>query len=481
MSLHAQAPNADRPLPDGLVARLGAVLDRAGLITEAGDRAVYLVEERSLFESRAEVVVAPRTSAELSAVVRLCAAAGVPLVPQGGATGLVGGAVAGTGDILVSLKRMNAIREVDPVNFTLTAEAGCILADLQVAAREAGCLFPLSLGAEGSCTIGGNIASNAGGVGVLKYGNTRELTLGLEVVLADGRIWNGMRPLYKDNSGYSLKNLFIGSEGTLGIITAAVLKMFPRPVQKETAFCALGSPDDALELLSLARRLSGDAVSAFELMSDFSLDIVCRHAGGRRPYETEAPWHALIELSTSRPGNDLRACFEAVLEKSFARGLLRDGVVAESEEQAVRLWRLREATPEAQKRAGGSIKHDISVPVSRVPDFIARASAAVKKRMPGIHVCAFGHVGDGNVHYNLTQPDHMEKAAFLAHWDEMNEIVHDIVRDIGGSISAEHGVGLLKLGVLAEFRSPVENELMASLKRAVDPRNLMNPGKLVQI
>ncbi|MEW5423322.1 FAD-binding oxidoreductase [Amorphus sp. 3PC139-8] len=476
-----QARSVDRVLPDGFVARLATVLDPAGLITDPSDRASYLIEERSLFESRAEVVVAPKTAEELAATVRLCAEAGVPLVPQGGATGLVGGAVAGTGDVLVSLKRMNRILDVDPVNFTISAEAGCVLADLQEAAREAGCLFPLSLGAEGSCTIGGNIASNAGGVGVLRYGNTRELTLGLEVVLPDGRIWNGMRPLYKDNSGYSLKNLFIGSEGTLGIVTAAVMKLFPQPQQRETAFCALGSVEDALALLSLARRLSGDGVSAFELMSDFSLDIVCKHTEGRRPYDTQAPWHALIELTTSRPGDDLRRCFESILEAAFEQGLVLDGVVAESEDQAGRLWQLREATPEAQKRAGGSIKHDVSVPVSRIPEFIATASAAVMERMPGVHVCAFGHVGDGNVHYNLTQPDDMDKAAFLARWGEMNAIVHEVVRTIGGSISAEHGVGLLKLQELADFRSDVENDLMRSLKRALDPDNRMNAGKLVAI
>ena len=471
----------DRPLPEGLLAGLRGVLKPGALITEPSDRAAYLVEERSIFESHAEVVVAPSSTEELAAVVRICTEMGAPVVPQGGATGLVGGAVADRGEVLVSLKRMNRILDVDPVNFTISAQAGCVLADLQKAASEAGCLFPLSLGAEGSCTIGGNIASNAGGVGVLKYGNTRELTLGLEVVLPDGRVWNGLRPLYKDNSGYSLKNLYIGSEGTLGIVAAAVMKIYPKPEQEETAFCALRSVEDALALLSLARRRSGDAVTAFELMSDFSLDIVCRHAGGRRPYASAAPWHALIELTTSRPGNDLRPCFEKLLEAAFERELILDGVVAESEEQASRLWRLREAIPEAQKRAGGSIKHDVSIPVSRIPDFIARASAAVTERMPGIHVCAFGHVGDGNVHYNLTQPAAMDKAAFLDRWHEMNELAHAVVRDLGGSISAEHGVGLLKLNELAAFRSDVENDLMARVKRALDPTNEINPGKLILV
>jgi FAD/FMN-containing dehydrogenase len=474
-------PCADRPLPKGLLARLGSALKPGGVIVDPSDRAAYLIDERRIFDSHADVVVAPTSTDEVAAVVRICASMNVPVVPQGGATGLVGGAVAGRGELLMSLKRMNRILGVDPVNFTISAQAGCVLADLQNAAADAGCLFPLSLGAEGSCTIGGNIASNAGGVSVLKYGNTRELTLGLEVVLPDGRIWNGMRPLWKDNSGYSLKNLFIGSEGTLGVITGAVMKLYPRFKQKETAFCALRSVENALALLSLARRHSGDTVTAFELMSDFALDIACRHGGGARPYTGEAPWHVLVELSTSRPGNDLRPCFERLLETAFEQELVLDGVVAESQEQARRLWRLREAIPEAQKRAGGSIKHDISVPVALIPEFIVRAGAAVTERMAGVHVCAFGHVGDGNVHYNLTQPDRMTKAAFLDRWHEMGALVHAIVSDLGGSISAEHGVGLLRCKELAAYRSDVENALMACLKRALDPANGMNPGKLISV
>ncbi|MBO0906182.1 FAD-binding oxidoreductase [Jiella sonneratiae] len=464
-----------------LAIRLEQAVGARAILTEAGERERYLVEERGLFRGEAGIVIVPESAADLAKAVEICAAAGVGMVPQGGNTGLVGGSVTTEAEVLVSFRRMNRIRAVDPTNFTITVEAGAILADVQAAAAERGCFFPLSLGAEGSCTIGGNIASNAGGIGVLKYGNTRDLTLGLEVVLPDGRIWDGMRPLHKDNSGYSLKNLFVGSEGSLGFVTAAVMKLFPRREQIQTAYCALPSTKAALELLALARRRSGDEVTAFELMSEFSLSIVCAHAGGQRPLADPSPWYALIELSTSRPGEDLRPTFEGLLEEAFETGLVTDAVVAETIDQGQRLWRLREGIPEAQKRAGGSIKHDISVPVSAVPTFIAEASRAVEAYMPGIHVCAFGHVGDGNVHYNLTQPDGMDKAAFLAHWDAVNHIVHEIATGLNGSISAEHGVGLLKVEEIDRYRSAVEQSLMRSIKTALDPRAVMNPGKTVAL
>lgn len=462
-----------------LAARLAQVLGPEAVLTAAADRERFLVEERGLYRGAARIVIVPRDAQALSRAVALCADAGVAMVPQGGNTGLVGGAVAGADEVLVSLSRLNRIREVDPVNFTITVEAGVILADLQAAARKAGCLFPLSLGAEGSCTIGGNIASNAGGVGVLRYGNTRELTLGLEVVLPDGQLWNGMRPLLKDNSGYSLKNLFIGSEGSLGIVTAAVLKLFPRPRQIETAYCALPSVEAALTLLGLARQRSGDMVSAFELMSQFSLSIVTRHAGGQAPFAAQAPWYALIELSTSREGEELRGLFESILEEAYAQELISDALIAASSEQSRKLWALREGIPEAQKRAGGSIKHDISVPVSSIPAFIATAGAAVEEYMPGIRLCAFGHVGDGNIHYNFTQPEAMEKQAFLSHWHAIGDIVHPIAIQMRGSISAEHGIGLLKAEEIVAHRAPVEEQLMRAIKTAIDPRNLMNPGKTV--
>ncbi|SKA38001.1 FAD-binding oxidoreductase [Consotaella salsifontis] len=464
-----------------LAERLANALGTRAVITEADAREKYLVEERGLFRGEAAIVIVPETAADLAKAVAICAEEGVGMVPQGGNTGLVGGSVTSGREVLVSFEKMNRIREVDATNFTITVEAGAILADVQAAAAAQDCFFPLSLGAEGSCTIGGNIASNAGGISVLKYGNARDLTLGLEVVLPDGQIWDGMRPLYKDNSGYSLKNLFIGSEGSLGFVTAAVLKLYPRRRQIQTAYCALATVESALELLALARRRSGDQVTAFELMSEFSLSIVCAHADGQRPSAEVHPWYALIELSTSRDGDDLRATFEALLEEAFESGLISDAVVAETIDQAQRLWRLREGIPEAQKRAGGSIKHDISVPVSAIPRFIAEASQAVEAYMPGIHVCAFGHVGDGNVHYNLTQPDGMAKEAFLEHWEAVNDIVHPIAMAMNGSISAEHGIGLLKAQEIDRYRSKSEQALMRTIKRALDPRSIMNPGKTVAI
>lgn len=462
-----------------LAERLLDVLPERAVIRDAGERERFLVEERGLFQGEAEIVIAPASTEELSRAVALCHAAGVAMVPQGGNTGLVGGAVAAAGEVLVSLHRMNRIREVDPVNFTITLDAGCILADVQKAAEDAGTYFPLSLAAEGSCTIGGNIAANAGGVGVLRYGNTRELTLGLEVVLPDGRIWNGLRPLYKDNSGYSLKNLFIGSEGTLGFVTGATMKLFPRPVQKETAFCALPSVEAALGLLSLARQRSGDAVSAFELIGAFPLDLVCRHAGGTHPLESRAPWYALIELTSAKAGSDLRETFEDLLGEAFEAGLVGDAVLAETIDQAQRLWGLREQIPEAQKRAGPSVKHDISVPVSKIPEFVASATRAVEAHLPGVELCAFGHVGDGNVHYNFSPPAGMDRAAFMAEAHAINALVHPIAIAMNGSISAEHGIGLMKFDEVQHYRAPVETELMQAIRHAIDPRGLMNPGKAV--
>ena len=414
-------------------------------------------------------------------MVRLCAEHNVPVVPQGGNTGLVGGAVSDAGSLILSTARLNRIRAIDPVNFTMTVEAGCILADVQAAAAKEGCLFPLSLGAEGSCHIGGNLASNAGGLNVLRYGNTRDLTLGLEVVLADGRVWNGMKALGKDNTGYALKHLFVGGEGTLGIITAAVLKLFPAPAEKQTALLALDDVANVTVLLQKARAMSGDAVTAFELIHRFGMELATTHLDGiTDPFEAPYPWYVLVEFSTSRPNADLRAVFEAFLESAFEDGVIVDGVVAESLDQTERMWRLREGLPEAQKHEGGSIKHDIAVPVGRVPEFLTRAMAAVEAAMPGLRPCPFGHVGDGNIHFNLTQPVGMDAKEYLGHWEEMNRIVHDIVVEMEGSISAEHGVGQLKVDEIVHYKSAVEIDLLRSIKKALDPQGIMNPGKMVR-
>lgn len=477
---YTQSKPTDKTIPEGFADRLRAVVDADTVLEGADALAALLAEERGLFKGHARLAIQPKSTAELARAVTLCAQQGVAMVPQGGNTGLVGGSVTQPSELLVSLKRMNRIIDVDPVNYTVTVEAGGILADVQKAAAEVGCLFPLSLGAEGSCTIGGNLATNAGGVGVLKYGNARELVLGIEVVLPDGRIWNGMRPLLKDNSGFSLKNIFVGSEGSVGFITTAILKLFPALAERQTAFCALPSVTAALDLLSLARRNSGDQVTAFELLSDFACSIVCEHAGGIFPLENRAPWYALIELSSSRSNSGLREIFEQTLETAFDAGIVTDAVVAESIDQAQRLWQLRERTPEAQKKAGGSIKNDISIPVSRIPEFISRATKAVEDYMPEIHMCAFGHVGDGNIHYNFSQPDGMDKDEFLSHWHEISAKIHPIVRELNGSISAEHGIGILKLEDVHNFRSEIETEINQRIKNALDPQNLMNPNKFVQ-
>ncbi|MBY0510341.1 MAG: FAD-binding oxidoreductase [Rhodospirillaceae bacterium] len=444
--------------------------------------APYLHEERGLYHGKAALVLRPGSTAEVAKIVQLCAAARIPIVPQGGNTGLCGGAAVheDASEVILNLGRMNKVRAIDPLNFTITVDAGCILSDVQDAADERGCLFPLSLAAEGSCQIGGNLATNAGGINVLRYGNARDLVLGLEVVLPDGRIWNGLRALGKDNTGYALRHLFVGAEGTLGIITAAVLKLFPRPTETATALCALDKLEDAGKLLNRARALSGDAVTAFELIPRIGLEMCVKHiAGASDPFGAPHPWYVLTEFSTSRPDVPVRASFEALLERSFEEGLIADAVVAESGEQEKSLWKLRESLPEAQKYEGGSIKHDVSVPVSRVADFITQGTAAIAQHFPGARPVPFGHLGDGNIHFNISQPVGADKAAYLAKWEEMNRVVHDIVARMDGSFSAEHGIGMLKVNEMKHYKDPVELDLMRKLKRAIDPANLMNPGKVV--
>ncbi len=469
-------------LPDGVLDRLSALLGPSGLLTEAGDVAGYVVEERGLYKGACAAVARPKSTDEVAAVVRVCAEAGQPIVPQGGNTGLVGGGVPFEhgGELVLSLRRMNRIRAVDPLDFTLVAEAGCTLEQVQQAAAEAGCLFPLSMGSEGSCTIGGNLATNAGGVQVLRFGNARELTLGLEVVLADGSVLHGLSALRKDNTGYDLRHLVLGSEGTLGIITAASLKLFPAFRDQATALVAVPDVPAALGLLSLARRASGDAVTAFELVARLGLELGIKHIPGvADPFDAPHPWYVLVELSSSRAGGGLAETLEGFLAEALEQGLALDAVVAGSLEQRKGLWRIREGVPPAQKHEGGSIKHDVSVPVSRVPDFIDRASAAVRAVMPEVRVCAFGHVGDGNIHFNLSQPAAMDKQAFLDRWEDFNRVVHDIIHALGGSISAEHGIGRLKCGELARYAQPEELELMRRIKQCFDPKNIFNPGKIL--
>ncbi len=469
-------------MTDEFLSRIAAIVGPNGLITEPAAMTPYLEEERGLFHGRARMVVRPASTAETAEVVRLCAEAGLSIVPQGGNTGLCGGAAPDlSGDqVVLSLQRMNRVRAIDPLNFTITVDAGVILESVQQAADQAGCLFPLSLGAEGSCQIGGNISTNAGGSGVLRYGNTRDLVLGLEVVLPDGRVWDGLKCLRKDNTGYDLKHLFIGGEGTLGIITAAVLKLFPKPQEVETGFCALSDLDAALALLARGRAATGDQVTAFELVPRIGLELGCRLVPGvTDPFDGPHQWYALIELSSSRSDGSLKETMETLLGAAFEAGEVADAVIASSFDQRDALWRIRENIPEAQKREGGSIKHDVSVPTSAVPQFIRRATAAVEQAMPGVRAVPFGHLGDGNIHFNLTQPAGADKQAFLGRWEEMNRIVHDIVVDMRGSISAEHGIGQLKKGELAHYKAPLELELMQRIKAALDPQGIMNPGKIL--
>jgi len=466
---------------------LGAVGDR-GMITDPGDMVPYVTDHRDHFQGHAAAVLRPVSTEETAAVVTICAETGTSIVPQGGNTGLVGGSVPEpSGDaIVLNLGRMNKVRELDPLNNTMTVEAGCILADLQTAAADADRLFPLSLGAEGSCMIGGNLSTNAGGVGVLKFGNARDLVLGLEVVLPDGRVWPGLSALRKDNTGYDLKHLFIGAEGTLGVITAAVLKLFPRPAQVETAFMAVPELGNVLRLLADARAASGDGVTAFELLPRIGVELVLKHfEGTRAPMDTVSPWYVLMEWSAgesgakNEPEAGLRRALEAFLEARFEAGMVIDAVLASSEAQAKELWHFREVLPECETREGASIKHDVSVPVSKVADFIAEGTRLLEAYMEGVRVFPFGHVGDGNIHFNVSQPVAMTKDEFHAHGREMNRMVHDLVMAMGGSFSAEHGIGRFKKGELAHYGEPLDLELMRRIKAAFDPDGIMNPGKVL--
>ncbi|MBR0556748.1 FAD-binding oxidoreductase [Ciceribacter sp. L1K23] len=470
--------------PQDLINRFVAIVGEAAALTTSDDIEPYLVEGRGLYRGATQLVLKPGSTAEVSAIMKLASETGTPIVPVSGRTGLVGGQVprADGRDILLSLERMNRIREVDTVASVIVADGGCILADIQKAADDVGRLFPLSLGSEGSCRIAGNLSTNAGGTAVVAYGNMRQLCLGLEVVLPTGEIWDGLRRLKKDNSGYDLRDLFIGAEGTLGVITGAVLKLFPKPLGRQVAFAGLHSTEDALALFENAQAICGAALTGFELMPRIGVDFTTRHIPGvRDPLSTVHPWYVLIDISTSDSAETAQTMVTAVLEKGVEAGLVQDAVIATSVAQQDAIWRMRESMSDAQKPEGGSIKHDVSVPVSRVPGFMAEADAAVMAAVPGARICAFGHLGDGNIHYNISQPVGADKAAFIARWREVNEIVHAIVRKHGGSISAEHGVGQLKRDELAASRPAVETELMIRIKKAFDPAGIMNPGKVVPL
>ena len=454
----------------------------AHVFTDSADIAGYLTDWRRRFTGRALAVLKPASTDEVAMLVRLCARFGVPIVPQGGNTGLVLGSVpdeSGTA-VVMSLTRLNRIRAIDTINNTMTVESGCILEQVQNAAAEAGRLFPLSLAAEGSCTIGGNLSTNAGGTAVLRYGNTRELCLGLEVVTAQGEVWSGLRGLRKDNTGYDLRDLFIGAEGTLGIITAAVLKLFPQPRAQLTALAGMQTPDAALRLLSLAQEKCGAALTGFELMSDFCLQLVARHFPQMRlPFPQNYPQYVLLEISDSESEEHANAMLEALITDALEQDAIQDAVVAASLAQSKALWNLREHIPLAQAEEGKNIKHDISVPISRIGDFIRITNVELQEKFPGCRMVTFGHLGDGNLHYNVSPPEDDPGDALIAHQGAINRVVHDSVHQFGGSISAEHGLGALKRDEVRAYKSEVELKLMQMLKQALDPRNLMNPGKVL--
>ncbi|WP_193072693.1 FAD-binding oxidoreductase [Pseudomonas sp. FME51] len=469
-------------LPETLLKTLHEVVGDAGLITDAERMHSYLSDWRNAYHGQAAMVLRPASTGEVAAVVRLCSEAGVALVPQGGNTGLCGGSIPDDSgkQVVLSLTRMVRIRAVDSGNETMTVEAGVILQRLQEAAAEVGRLFPLSLGAEGSCTVGGNLATNAGGTAVLRYGNMRDLVLGLEVVLPDGRIWNGLRGLRKDNTGYDLKQLFIGSEGTLGIITAAVLKLFPAVRSRTTAWVALPSPQAAVELIGQMRSLCGDRLTGFELMSRQSLDFVLSHVAGCNDLFGEIhPWYVLIELSDTLANAPLNDMLESSLGEAFERGTALDAVVASSEAQVAALWALREGISEAQNHEGPSLKHDISVAVSSIPAFIEEADMRLQKAFPSVRIVAYGHVGDGNLHYNISKPLGAEDSAFKAQGEAIMRVIFDVTVSFAGSISAEHGLGQSKRDAARHYKDPLELELMRSIKQTLDPAGLMNPGKLL--
>jgi FAD/FMN-containing dehydrogenase len=470
----------DRPKMDpALLARFTAIVGEKYAITDPDIQAPYLIEQRNMFQGHTPVVLRPANVAEVSAIAKLANDTGTPIVPQGGNTGLVGGQIPLHNEIVLSLNRLDRIREIDPTSNTITCEAGVTLQHTREAAAEVDRLYPQLLPSEGTCTIGGNLSTNAGGTAAIAHGIARSHVLGIEVVLADGRVMNNLNKLKKDNTGYDLKNIFIGAEGTLGIITAAVLRLVPRPRSVETAFVGIKSPEAALELLGIATEHTAGGVTSFEIMTRRGIELVLEHGQGvRDPLSSPHEWYALIELS-SQQREGLRDVMEEILAEGMEKQLVFDATIADSIEQAKMYWRIRELFGEVQKYAGGSIKHDISVPVAAVPAFIKEANEAVVKLIPGARPLPFGHLGDGNIHYNVTQPVGADKAEYMKRWNDVNAAVFAVVKKFGGSISAEHGVGVVKRDLLPSVKDPVALELMHSLKAMLDPKGILNPGKVL--
>lgn len=466
-----------------LVNRFATLVGDRNALTSAGDIKPYITDMRGRYQVTTPLVLRPDTVEEVSEILKLATQTSTPIVPQGGNTGLVGGGLplAGSEQVVVSLGRMNRILEIDPDSGTMTVEAGAILQTIQQAADDADRLFPLSLGAQGSCQIGGNIGTNAGGTSVLAYGNTRDLVMGLEAVLPSGDIWDGLSKLRKDNTGYDLKNLFIGAEGTLGIVTKAVLKLFPKPRGRELAYVAVESPQAALQLFNAAQLEADTSLTAFEFMASIAMEFTLKHAQNtvRRPIEGNHPWYVLMEISSSRSATDARQLLEAILEEAFESGLVRDAVLAESLQQQHDYWMLREDMSLAQKPEGASIKNDVSVPVGSMPEFLKLADAAVLSIVPDARIVSFGHLGDGNVHYNISQPVGWEVERYFAYEQKIHDAVNGIVLSLGGSISAEHGIGQMKRDKLASIKDPTALQMMRAVKKAWDPAGIMNPGKVI--
>jgi FAD/FMN-containing dehydrogenase len=464
-------------IPD-LIEKFSAIVGAKHALTAEADIAPHLLEPRGKFSGHSSLVLQPGGTDEVSAILKLANETGTAIVPQGGNTGLVGGQIP-DGEIVLSLSRMNRVRHLDIADSCMTLEAGVTLHNAQEAAQSKGLIFPLWIASQGTCQVGGNLATNAGGINVMAYGNTRDLCLGLEVVLASGEVWNGLTSLRKDNTGYDLKHLFIGCEGTLGVITAASMKLLPAPIDRATVFASVASPREALQLLSLVRRMSGNSVVAFEIMPRSGVEMSIKHAGCRDPLEAPSSWYVLFELAGFDTEGDMNSKATGILEVAFEEGLVSDATIAASSQAAQDLWRIREAMSEVQRLEGGSIKHDISVPVSKVPAFLDEAIALAEDMLPGCRPVPFGHIGDGNIHFNISQPLDADKNAFLARWEEVNARVHDTVRKYAGSISAEHGIGTLKRDELAATKQPVEMTMMRGIKRLLDPNNILNPGKVL--
>ena len=461
-----------------LIGQLGEIVGDRYVVSDDSEKAEFLEERRGKFNGQGDAVILPSTVEEVQQIVRCCASHQRPIVPQGGNTGLCGGAVSRPGEILINLRRLNRILDIDPINDTMTVQAGCVLANIQQAATESGRHFSLSLGAEGTCQIGGNLSTNAGGINVLRYGNAREQVLGLQAVLPDGRLWNDLNELRKNNTGYDLKSLLIGAEGTLGIITAAVVKLHPKPQQIETAFVALRDLEASLELLTLARTKSGGTLSGFELVPQMGVELAERHIPRcSNPLPGDHRWYVIMVYSGA--GSELRTTLEDTLASSFEKGTVTDAVISSSEAQTAQIWGIREGLVEAQLQEGERYTYDVAVKVSQVPDFIHRASALAEQRMPGIRPYPFGHVGDGNIHLSLFQPPGYDPAQFRSRLPEFDTLIFDLVHELKGSFSAEHGIGLLKMEEMANYKDPVGLSMMRAIKLAIDPLNIMNPGKVV--